>query len=243
MKMQEYAKAAAMFEKTIVCDPKTVSAYLNAGACYMVMAVQDQDRRALLNRAREVLVRAKELNPDNLTIRFRLAQYFAQADSTEQARSEYDAVLNKAREDPGKYRKEAGEAYSQIGVYYLSKKQFDRAAENFRRAIGSGVENSLLQLNWGIAILQTVDPSAPEGETRKKNEDAVKHFRRAVELDPKNAQAHLWLGEGLIRLRVVGDNESIRRLTNEACSEFIKTLALDPSNQDAKREIARFGCK
>jgi tetratricopeptide (TPR) repeat protein len=243
MKKQEYRKAAEMFEKKIGCDSSTVGGYLNAGSCYMAIAGSGIERSAMLSRARELLTVAHRNNPENLTIHFRLAQYFALVDSVDLAKEEYEAVLKKASEDPKLYRKEAAESHGQIAMYYSYKKQPERALASYQKAQSLGYENSTMQLNWGIAFLQIVDPQKPEKENRTTTESALGHFRRAVALDPKNAQAHFWLGEGLIRLRIPGNNASVRSLTAEACKEFKVVLQLNPGHEDARKEMERYGCK
>jgi hypothetical protein len=100
-----------------------------------------------------------------------------------------------------------------------------------------------MQLNWGLTLLQSVDPQKPEEKNRTTTESAVSHCRRAVALDPNNAQAHFWLGAGLIRLRIPGDNASIHSLTAQACKEFRTVLRLDPGYEEAKKEMVRYGCK
>jgi tetratricopeptide (TPR) repeat protein len=243
MKKQEYARAAIMFEKRVACNPRSISAYLNGGTCYLVLAAKDPEPQIARAHARDLLLRARELNPDNLTIRFRLAQYYASADSLDNAKAEYDEVLKKTNETPGKYRKEAGEAHGQIAAYYFSKKQYARAIESFSKALASGYDNAVMHLNWGLALLQEIDPKGSDSDNRRLTEDAAKQFRRATQLDPGNAESHFWLGEALVRSRIVGDDESIRRLTAEACVEFKTVLKLNPRHQDARKEITRLGCQ
>jgi hypothetical protein len=43
--------------------------------------------------------------------------------------------------------------------------------------------------------------------------------------------------------RKEGDNEGNKRLVEEACQEFTKTLRLDPRNEDAKKAKERISCK
>ena len=85
MKRHDYEHAAGMFEKRIVCDPRSLSTYVNGAACYM----------ALKNwpRCRQLLVRSIELKPDYLAGHLYLGRYYAQVDSLDQAVSQYDTVL------------------------------------------------------------------------------------------------------------------------------------------------------
>jgi tetratricopeptide (TPR) repeat protein len=235
MKRQDYANAAASFEKKIACDPRSLSAYVNAAASYMQVKNFD--------RSRELLVRSIELKPDYLQGRLWLARYYAQVDSLEKAVEQYDEVLKISAENPDKYKKEAGEAHMQKAQLYFGRKQYDRAVETYRKALAAGTDNSALQLQWGQSLLQLLDPKGVPEENQKRKEDAVDHFRRCVALDAGNCQGHYWLGMGLIFLRKEGEDALNRKLTEEACGEFGKTLRCDPRNEDAKKARERYGCK
>ncbi|MGA9121280.1 MAG: tetratricopeptide repeat protein [Bacteroidota bacterium] len=235
MKKQDYVNATKMFEKKIECDPKSLSSYLNAAASYWQLKNW--------GRIRELLDKAIALKPDFLTARLWLARYYLQMDSLDKAKEEYDVVLQEGNAKPDQYKKEIGEAYSMTGSYYFTEQKYASAIESFRKALAVGYDNSGLHLSWGQAILQTLDVKESADETKAKKEDAVKHFRRSIELDSKNALAHLWLAQALILLRVEGQDEMNRKLQEEACSEFKWTLRLQPGNQDAKKGMDRYGCK
>ncbi|MBI5474694.1 MAG: tetratricopeptide repeat protein [Ignavibacteriae bacterium] len=234
MKKQDYANASKMFEKKIECDPKSLTAYINAGTCYMQAPKN-------LPRARELFLKAIEMKPDYLGAKLWLARYYAEVDSIEQMKRTYDDVIDIATKEPAKYKKELGEAYMQLGSYYYQKQQYPSAVETFRRASAAGVDNSGLQLAWGIAIMQTLGDNPDEREARTA--DAVKKFRRVVQLEASNAQGHFWLGNTLLMQRREGDTPGNKKLQQEACAEFVKALKLDPRLGDAKKAMERVGCK
>ena len=235
MKRHDYDHAAGMFEKKIVCDPRSLSTYVNGAACYM----------ALKNwqRCRELLVRSLELKPDYLAGHLYLARYYAQVDSLEKAVAQYDTVIALIGPDIDKHRAEVGEAYLQKAQLYFIDKRFERAVDTFRKAQAAGVENAALHLMWGQAILQLLDPNADQEENMRKKGDAVAHFRKATALDQGNAQGHFWLATGLILMRQEGDTAGNKKLVEEACAEYTKCLRLDPKNEDAKKSKERYGCK
>jgi tetratricopeptide (TPR) repeat protein len=235
MKKQDFVKAAGMFEKKIACDPRSLSAYLNGGACYMQMKNFD--------RARALFLKSIELKQDFLQGHLWLGRYYVQVDSFELAQQQYEDVLKLIGDQTEKYRKESGEGNSLLGSLYMTRKQYERAIESFRRAQAVGYENGAMHLSWGQAILQTIDVNDPQEVNRKKNEDAVKQFRRCVDMEPGNSQGHFWLGEGLIRLRIPGEDEANKKLKEEACTEFKKVVRLDPKNPDAPRAMERVGCQ
>lgn len=233
MEQKDYATAARMFEKKIACDPKSLTSYVNAGICYMQPPKN-------LARARELLARAVELKPDFFSARLWLARYYAEVDSVAMMKQTYDEVIRLGSEDPVKNKSALNEAYIQLGSYYFSQKNFGAALENFRKALNYG-ESSGLQLAIGQCLILTRGDDADEN--RKRTEDAITRFRRAIQLDQNNAQAHFWLANSLLFLRIEGDTKRNRELTDEACSEFKKALRLDPKLEDAKKGMERIGCK
>ena len=235
MKRRDYAAAAAMFEKKIACDPRSLSAYVNGAACYMQVKNW--------TRTRELLTRSIELKPDFMQGRLWLGRYFAQVDSLDKAVEQYDEVLRLIGTNTDKYKAEAGEALQQKGQMYFINRQYERAMDSFRRAIGIGSETSGMHLMWGQSLLLLLDPKGDAADNKKKKDDAITHFRKSVSLDPGSVQGHLWLGQALIQSRVEGDNEGNAKLQAEACAEFAKVLRLDPRNEDAKKAKERIGCK
>ena len=234
MKKQNYEKAAAAFEKKIACDPRSLSSYLNAAASYWQLKN--------FVRVRELLTRMVELKSDFLQGRLWMARYYTQVDSLDYAKQQYDEVLKIIGSNPEKYKKEAGEAHGLIGSYYFGTHQFEKAIQAFRDAQSFGYDVPGLHLSWGQAMLQLLDPKAAEADNIEKVKEAVKHFRKAVEKDPGNPQAHLWLAEGLIRSRVPGNDKDNQVLKDEACVEYRKVLKLEPRNEDAKKGMEHYGC-
>lgn len=237
MKKQDYKRASEMFERKIVCDPKVLSAYINAGLTYQ------QPSNLNLPRARELFLKVVELRPDYLNGRLFLARCYAQADSFEAAESQYLEVIRLIGDQvDNNERPIYGEANYFLGQLYMGKKRYDKAIDSYRKASSVAYDNAVMQLSWGQCILQTLNKDDPEEESRRKNDDAMKHFRRCVELEPSNAEAHFWLGETLVRARVPGDDERNKKLKEEACSEWRKVLKLDPKNENAKKGLERIGC-
>jgi len=181
-----------------------------------------------------------ELKPDFFSAQLWLARYYAEVDSVVAMKQTYDDVIRLGSEDPVKNKSALNEAYIQLGSYYFGQKNFAAALENFRKALTYG-ENSGLHLAIGQCLILTRGDDVDEN--RKRTEDAIARFRRAIQLDQNNAQAHFWLGNSLLFLRIEGDTQKNRELNNEACGEFKKALKLDPKLDDAKKAMERIGCK
>jgi tetratricopeptide (TPR) repeat protein len=236
MKKREWARAAAMFERKIICDPRSLGAYLNASACYLQPANKNFDR------ARELLMKTLEIKPDFLYGRLWLGRYYSQVDSLDQARAQYEEVLKQIGSNTEKYRNEAGEAHYMLGSSYFTTKQYSRVTESMRRASSLGYDNAGLQLTWGQSLLQLLGPEKGQEENKRLVEEAIGHFRKATTMDQGSAGAHLWLAQGLVLARVEGDNAGNKKLKEEACGEYRKVLRIDPGNADAKKGMERIGC-
>jgi tetratricopeptide (TPR) repeat protein len=236
MKKRDYVKAAEMFDKRIDCDPKSISlaAYLNGAASHM------QNKNFV--RTRELLTKAIEVKPDFLQARLWLARYYTQVDSLDNARTEYDEVLRQIGTNTDKYKREAAEAHYLLGMYYFRKQQFGSAAESFRRASSFGYDDASLRLTWGQAILQTLDRLGDQDANDVKIAESIRHFRRVIDLEPGNAQGHLWLAQGLIQSRKEGNDQKNQEIKEEACNELRKALKYEPRNEDAKKAMERIGC-
>jgi tetratricopeptide (TPR) repeat protein len=235
MKKQDYDQAAVMFEKRIACDPRSLSSYVNAAACYM--------QRKIFPRAGELLRKALELKPDFLQGRLWLARYFTYVDSLERAKEEYDKVLSDIGTNTAKYQKEAQEAQSMTGTVYFTQRRWAKAVESFRAAAALGYNNAGMELSWGQALLLMLDPKGDPADNQAKKEEAVKHFKKSVDMEQRNPTGHVWLAQALIQSRIEGDDKRNRELTEEACGEYRKALKLDPRNEDAKKGITLYGCK
>ncbi|MFN0159331.1 MAG: tetratricopeptide repeat protein [Bacteroidota bacterium] len=234
MQQQKWGEAAFNFEKRITCDSNSLSAYINAAASHMQLKN--------FPVARTLLTKAISLKSDFFQGRLWLARYYVQVDSFDNAKAEYEQVLSLIGDQTDKYKREAGEAHALLASLYVSRKEYTKAIDSFAKALRVGYENSGMHLSWGQSILQTLDPKDPADESKRKNDDAVRHFRKSVEMDANNCQGHLWLAEGLVRSRVAGDDEANKKLKDEACSEYRKALKCDPKLDDAKKAMERIGC-
>lgn len=233
MKKQNYEEAARMFEKRIECDPRSLVSYVNAGSSYMQPPKN-------LPRARELFLKAIELRSDFLQAHLWLARYYLEVDSTDKMKQTYDEVIRLANENPDRFKREAGEAYTQLGSYYFSRKDYNSALNSFRRGITYNETGGLnLVIGQCLILTRGDDPD----ENRKRTEEAVAKFRRCNQLEPNNAEGHYWLGLALTYLRVEGRTEENRKLVQEACTAYAKALRINPRHEEAKKAMERISCK
>lgn len=71
----------------------------------------------------------------------------------------------------------------------------------------------------------------------KEWDDAVFHAKSAVEINPSNSEAHLWLGRSYGRK--AGASHSLK-LAVETRNEFEKAVALSPGNVEARRDLMEY---
>lgn len=69
-------------------------------------------------------------------------------------------------------------------------------------------------------------------------EEAFQYFQKAVEIEPTNIRAHLYLGTALAQQYIPGaDSPENVRLGKLAIEQYSKVLALDPSNMSAVKAV------
>jgi len=98
-----------------------------------------------------------------------------------------------------------------------------RAKDNIDKAIAMDPKSSMAHMSRGVGNYYL--PAALGGGP----DLAIADFRKAVELDPKNAEAWMWLGLGLRK-----ENKDA-----EARQAFQKSLALNPRRVWAKQQLEK----
>ena len=102
-----------------------------------------------------------------------------------------------------------------------------RAKEAIEKAVAKAPKSSLVWLARGVGNYYL--PAQLGG----RPELAVADFRKAIDLDPKNAEAYLWLGLGLRKL-----NQDA-----EARQAFTRSLELNPNRVWAKQQLEKTPAK
>jgi Tfp pilus assembly protein PilF len=117
---------------------------------------------------------------------------------------------------------QSADAYNGLATVYNAQKKFDQAAEASAQAqkLGAGAAGATGGGNAGTSFNQGVI-----AWNAGKIPEAKKLFEQAVELDPKMADAHYWLG-----MATVNENKM-----PEAVPHFEKYLELAPTGQYAEQ--------
>lgn len=102
-----------------------------------------------------------------------------------------------------------------------------KAKEAINKAVDKAPKSSAVYVARGVGNLYL--PSMLGGGPKP----AIDDFKKAIELDPKNAEAYLWLGESLRK-----DNRN-----GEARQAFAKSLELNPKRVWAKQQLDKTPAK
>ncbi|HEX8338687.1 MAG TPA: tetratricopeptide repeat protein, partial [Pyrinomonadaceae bacterium] len=107
-----------------------------------------------------------------------------------------------------------GLAHSELALIHLKAGAPDKALEEVRLAARALPDDPQVQLNYGIVSLE-----------RKDYAEAEKQLRRSLKRFEKSAQAHMYLGVALMRLKAA-DPAEVQRNQSEAEREFRQAIKL-----------------
>ena len=107
-----------------------------------------------------------------------------------------------------------GLAHSELAMIHMKAGALDKAAEEIKLAAKSLPDDPQVQLNYGLISLE-----------RKDYAEAEKQFRRSLKRMDKSAQAHMYLGVALLRLKSA-DPAEVQRNLSEAERELQQAIKL-----------------
>ena len=108
--------------------------------------------------------------------------------------------------------------YSQIGLNYYNKGEYDQAIENFKKALHTEGESAQVHYNLGLVY-----------QTKRLLREAAREYKRSLELNPLDAETHNNLG--IIYHTLDQDDKAI--------AEFREALRIDPEFEIAKRNLEK----
>lgn len=171
MRLKKWDRAAEMFEKRYKIDPTAASAFVSYAYC------NTQLKR--FENARGALRQAITLRPQRLDYHFSLAICLHNMDSLQTTgRMEYETVVKLADTSVVKYKNELVEAHKWIGVTLWIDKKYPQAIESLEKALALKNDDAATHFWKARALAQML-----------KFDDAIKEYRVALKLDPKNKEA------------------------------------------------------
>jgi TolB-like protein/TPR repeat protein len=182
---ENLAKAKATLEKALQLDPALAEAHATLGLIYGV----GYDVR----KAEEEFRKAIELKPSYATAH----QWYFEILLFELRWDEALKEIEKAAElDPL-----SAIIVHNLGFYYYTRRDYQKAAEKFKIAVELGDEVARIVLFWAYGMMKMYDQMEDEGEAYAKYlQDTVPHVRTYIDA---------------YRAYVKGDKETVRRLLPE----------------------------
>jgi Tfp pilus assembly protein PilF len=191
MNKKQYQEAVTMFEKKIAADTSAgyrFGAYLNGGLC--LMQIKE------FPKACDFIRKSIELKPTYLQAWSALGACYSQMDSNDAKVSAFQKVIelgtaeNGNGAEGGKYAKQVTEAYRVIGFQYLFDKKYPQSAEYLKKALPSDPKN-----------LDLVQATATACQNAGEKDEAIKYYKRVLELAPKGSKQR---SDAIKQLNVLG---------------------------------------
>ncbi len=165
-----YDSAIVYYNKKLSVDSTSISTYVNKALC--MIQIKDYDG------ARLTLLRAEQIKPDYITTLQWLGKTYQYMDSSEAASQTYDRLISVASSDPVNNKTVLSDAYGSKALILLIKKKYSPAIDPLKEAIKYDPDNSQYHLWLAQAYALT-----------NHKEDAIREYRKTLQLDPKNADA------------------------------------------------------
>ena len=179
MNFKQYERAASFFEKRLQIDSMAVGASINYAICMM----QVEKFEAAAN----ALKRAIELNPKYPASYINLGFCYYQQKDYETGMKEFEEAIKVIDTAEVKYRVELADANRMIALAIMiekkatieeSQKKWETAATYLRKSLKYKEDVAQTHLLLGQCY-----------QNLNKKEDAIKEYKRTLQLDPKNEQA------------------------------------------------------
>ena len=213
-----------------------VAAFLAASPTSVLEQARDTQDRAALQKMVEESAAAAAKAPQDVDAQYRMAlasSYLSEvALELKDKKLAEDAAIRGvlAAEQAVKLKPEMAEYYRLLGTLcgqvvpanvFTGLGYGKRAKDNIDKAIAKDPKSSMAYMSRGVGNYYL--PAALGGGP----ELAIADFRKAIELDPRNAEAWMWLGLGLRK-----ENKNV-----DARQAFEKSLQLNPRRAWAKQQL------
>jgi tetratricopeptide (TPR) repeat protein len=217
-----------------------ITTLLAAGALSPLELARDRQDRAALQKMADDYAAAAAKTPNDAAAQYRFAlacSYMAEVaqQQRDKKQAQAAAVRGVAAAEKAVALKPEAENYRLLGTLYaqaitdlLSGLSYGpRAKEAINKAVEKAPRSSQVHVSRGVGNYYV--PAQLGGGTAL----AIADFRKAIELDARNADAWLWLGVALHK-----ENKDA-----EARQALSKTLELDPNRVWAKQELDKIPAK
>lgn len=180
MNVQQWDRAVKCYEKRIALDTTVtvITAYFNYANCLMQMNRFDD--------AEVALGKAIEKNPKFPLSYVRMGFCYVQGKKFVESRPWFEKAVKVIDTDEEKYRLELADSYKMIGLSYMLEKKdeehplrrWEEAVVNLEKALKYKEDDATTHVWLGQSY-----------QNLNKKEEAIKHYKRALKLDPNNKEA------------------------------------------------------
>jgi DNA-binding winged helix-turn-helix (wHTH) protein/TolB-like protein/Flp pilus assembly protein TadD len=204
---QHLEKSLEFFQRAITLDPKYASAYAEIARIYIFLGGTSGFRppRETLPKAKEALTKALEIDETLAEGHALLATYKLNYEwNWRDAEREFKRAL-----ELNPNNSLTRHSYS---IYFQTLGRFDEALAERKLAekFDPLNPNSIANVGWPLFFARRYD-------------EAIEHFRRAIELEPNYVWGHIWIAEAYAE----------KGMYEEAINEVNKALSLSPGNTRA----------
>lgn len=167
----KYDSAIVYYDKKIKTDSTNFSSYMNKGICCYTIQKYDSPRVSLID--------AVQLRPNSVSANLWLARVYRNIkDSTEETAAAFRKVIELSAVNTDSLKNELAESYGYFAITDLLKKRYAQAIPSLDKAILYKPDDPMFHLWLAQAFVFT-----------NKNDDAIKEYKKVLQLDPKNADA------------------------------------------------------
>jgi tetratricopeptide (TPR) repeat protein len=188
---------------------------------HLLLAEALAQKRELQAAEKQVLI-AKQLDPKDPTVHLDLARIYSEQKKMPEAQNEFEAALRLDQDDT--------KALAQFADFLNTRSQSARALGLVQQYVSSNPNNAN-----GHVILGTLDFE------RKSYSSAQAEFDRAIQIDPKDAQAYVRLGklyeaEGRTDLAIAPYRKALDLQPNAPLATLVGNLYLDEGDLKTARK-------
>ncbi|XAM00532.1 tetratricopeptide repeat protein [Phycisphaeraceae bacterium D3-23] len=244
----DYERASPRYEMAAALDLNNYDAHYNLGVCKQVLGDLPFAIRSYL--------RALAINPDSGEANRDLASAYMQDNKTGLALAYAERAAELSPESYG--------AWANLGFVYIRMGEFEKAVDALRAAtelaaddteatrVMLGLADAHIRLgNYtrSINVLQSVlrtEPTSTAHERMgvamfklRRYDDALSHFKQAIEFDDTDTAAHNGLGVAYMTLYIEGGRENVWQ-RDEAKRAWNRSLDLNPNQPAIVELVARY---
>jgi protein O-GlcNAc transferase len=183
MNSKHYDRAAYYFQKRIQIDTTAVGALINYAQC--MMQLEDFDK------ASTALKKAIAQNPKYLPAYTNLGFCYFQMKDFDAGREEYEKAIKVIDTAESKYRSELAEANRAIALALMLEKKSTSEASQKKWEDAVAYLKKSVRYKEDVAQTHVLLGQCYQNlnQTMNKKDDAIKEYKRTLQLDPKNPAA------------------------------------------------------